>query len=161
MVHFRAATLARAVPALVTALVTASSPASAAEPVMVQCGREYQAAKSAGTLGGADWTSYRTACADRLKAGPAAASTPASPAPAVATAPQATTPPAPSPAMPASAAAPSAGAAAMHARQKQCGAEWTAGKAALVAATPGLTWPRYWSQCNARLKAAPGGAAGR
>ena len=40
----------------------------------------------------------------------------------------------------------------MHARQKQCGAEWTAGKATLVAQTPGLTWPKYWSQCNTRIK---------
>ena len=40
----------------------------------------------------------------------------------------------------------------MHERQKQCGAEWRANKVTLVAQTPGLTWPHYWSQCNARLK---------
>ena len=118
---------------------------------MVQCGREYQAARTAGTLNGADWHAYRRACAERLKA---AAAVPAPPA----AAPPPGTPNVP--ATPAGAAsapnatvAPSPGMAAMHARQKQCGAEWRAGKATLVAQTPGLTWPKFWSQCNTRLKA--------
>lgn len=126
-------------------------PARAAESVMVQCGREYQSARSNGTLNGADWTSFRTACAERLKAGPAGTPAP-SPQPVAAAAPA--PPVATTTATPASppAATPSAGRTAMHARQKQCGAEWTAGKATLVAQTPGLTWPKYWSQCNTRIK---------
>ena len=44
-------------------LAATAAPAWAAEPVMVQCGREYQAARTAGTLNGADWTVYRVACA--------------------------------------------------------------------------------------------------
>lgn len=40
----------------------------------------------------------------------------------------------------------------MLVRQKQCGAEWKANKATLIAQTPGLTWPKYWSQCNTRIK---------
>ena len=131
-------------------LGAAALPGRAAEPVMVQCGREYRAARSGGTLNGADWDTYRAACAGRLKATPAAVSAPpvappGAPIIAAAQAPAASAPP--------PAAAPSAGMAAMHARQKQCGAEWTAGKAALVARTPGLTWPTYWSQCNTRIKA--------
>jgi hypothetical protein len=47
------------------------------------------------------------------------------------------------------------GRAAMHARQKQCGAEWKAAKAAGTV-EKGMTWPKYWSACNKRLKAANG-----
>jgi hypothetical protein len=35
-------------------------------------------------------------------------------------------------------------------RQKKCAAEWKEAKAA--GKTGGLKWPKYWSQCNARLK---------
>ena len=126
------------------------SVASAAEPAMVQCGREYQAAKAAGTLNGMDWSRYRVDCAARLKDGaPASTPTASAAAPPPAAAPATAPAPGQRPA-----AATSGGMTAMHGRQKQCGAEWRAQKASLVAQTPGLTWPRYWSQCNARLKAA-------
>lgn len=152
-------------------LASAASAASAAESVMVQCGREYQVARTAGTLNGLDWNGYRTECAARLKTAasqPAPAATPASaplasppataaaqPTAAPVLTPQAaaTQAAAPQAATAAAAPAPSGGMAAMHVRQKQCGAEWRAQKVALVAQTPGLTWPRYWSQCNTRLKA--------
>lgn len=136
----------------------AAGPALAGEPVLVQCGREYQAAKAAGTLNGADWNHYRVDCATRLKAEPAAVAA----QPTVAAQPVAANPAAPavaaqpSPPPPAAPAATGGGRAAMNGRQKQCGAEWRAQKAALVAQTPGLRWPQYWSQCNARLKAAGG-----
>ena len=51
--------------------------------------------------------------------------------------------------------APSAGVAAMRARQKKCGAEWKEAKAA-GKIEKGQTWPKYWSACNKRLKAAAG-----
>ena len=35
-------------------------------------------------------------------------------------------------------------------RQRKCGAEWKEAKAA--GKTEGLKWPKFWSQCNARLK---------
>lgn len=41
---------------------------------------------------------------------------------------------------------------AMHERQKKCGAEWKAAKAA-GKTEKGMTWPKYWSNCNKRLKA--------
>jgi hypothetical protein len=51
--------------------------------------------------------------------------------------------------------APSPGVAAMRERQKKCGAEWRAAKAA-GKIEKGMTWPKYWSACNKRLKAAGG-----
>lgn len=51
--------------------------------------------------------------------------------------------------------APSAGMAAMRERQKKCGAEWKAAKAA-GKVEKGQKWPQYWSACNKRLKAAAG-----
>jgi uncharacterized low-complexity protein len=50
------------------------------------------------------------------------------------------------------AAKPSDGRAAMRERQKKCGAEWKEAKAA-GKIEKGMTWPKYWSACNTRLKA--------
>ena len=36
-------------------------------------------------------------------------------------------------------------------RQRECGAEWKADKAA-GKVEKGMTWPKYWSACNARKK---------
>ena len=41
---------------------------------------------------------------------------------------------------------------AMRERQKKCGAEWKAAKAA-GKIEKGMKWPQYWSACNKRLKA--------
>lgn len=48
---------------------------------------------------------------------------------------------------------PSPAVAAMRERQKKCGAEWKAAKKA-GKIEKGMTWPKYWSACNKRLKAA-------
>jgi hypothetical protein len=48
---------------------------------------------------------------------------------------------------------PADGRAAARARQKQCGTEWKAAKAG-GKVDKGMTWPKYWSACNKRLKAA-------
>lgn len=48
--------------------------------------------------------------------------------------------------------APSPGQLAARARQKKCAAEWKAQKAA-GKIERGMTWPKYWSACNKRLKA--------
>ena len=53
----------------------------------------------------------------------------------------------------ASGGTPSPATTAMRARQKQCGAEWKAAKAAGTV-DKGMKWPKYWSACNKRLKAA-------
>jgi hypothetical protein len=47
---------------------------------------------------------------------------------------------------------PTPGQIAARARQKKCGAEWRAAKAA-GKVEKGMTWPKYWSACNKRLKA--------
>jgi len=48
---------------------------------------------------------------------------------------------------------PTAGMLAMRERQKKCGAEWKADKAA-GKIEKGMKWPKYWSACNKRLKGA-------
>ena len=48
---------------------------------------------------------------------------------------------------------PSAGQLATRERQKKCAAEWKETKAA-GNADKGATWPKFWSDCNKRLKAA-------
>jgi hypothetical protein len=45
-----------------------------------------------------------------------------------------------------------AGLAAARERQKMCGVEWKEAKAGGKVAK-GMTWPKYWSACNKRLKA--------
>jgi hypothetical protein len=45
---------------------------------------------------------------------------------------------------------PSASQMAARERQRKCAAEWKEAKAA--GKTGGLKWPKYWSQCNTRLK---------
>lgn len=160
---------------LLGSVVALSAPA-AAETVMQQCGQQYQAAKAANTLNGMTWPQYRTDCSARLKATPAVQTgTPPAATPVAATPVAAPNPlkpaalPAPMPA-PAPASAPatpvaapatttagkpmSPGRTAFVARERECGTEWKANKATLTTQTPGLTWPKYLSQCNARLKSA-------
>jgi hypothetical protein len=42
---------------------------------------------------------------------------------------------------------------AEHARERACGADWKAEKAA-GKVPAGMTWPQYWSECDKRKKAA-------
>ncbi len=135
---------------------------------MKECSAKYEAAKTAGTLGGQKWNDFR-----KSQCGSAAAATPApapAAAPAPAPAPQTTAakPPAPKPAtapeaapMPVgnavfpSAISPkyateSAGKARMH----TCVDQYNANKASN--ANGGLKWIQkgggYYSECNKRLK---------
>jgi len=137
---------------IVAAGIMSGAPAQAADNVMKVCGAKYQAAKSSKTLpAGQTWNQFLAACRG---------STPktATPAPIVTAAPV-VTPAARTVAAPARPAgivapagkAPSAGLAAMHDRQRQCGAQWKADKAA-GKIPAGQTWPKYWSACNTRLK---------
>ena len=48
---------------------------------------------------------------------------------------------------------PSAGQIAARERQKKCATEWKEAKAASKI-EKGATWPKFWSDCNKRLKAA-------
>jgi hypothetical protein len=155
--------------------VAAAGEAKAQANVLKECGTQYQAAKAANELKGQSWQDFLKACRVRLseqpgEAAPAAAApaptpapTPAAaapePAPAPAPAPAAATPaPTPAPTAAAPAAKPakpvSDAKAAQASRQKKCGAEWKSKKAELLKADPKATWPKYWSECNKRLKAA-------
>ena len=133
------------------AAAPAAAPAPARAPMSAasatskkSCNANYKAAKAGGTLNGMKKKAFMAQCE-----GGTAAAAPA-PAPAAimpAAAPMKTTTPA------AAGGTQTAGRTAEHARQKQCGAQWRANKAQLIAATPGLTWPKYWSACNKQLKA--------
>jgi hypothetical protein len=140
--------------------VAASLPANALS--MQECSAKYQAAKSAGTLGGEKWNDFRKAqCGDEAAATPAAA--PAAPAPAPKPAPSPKTAAAPAapvasgPAVFPSAlsskyASESAGKGRMH----TCLDQYNANKAS--GGNGGLKWIQkgggYYSECNKRLKGA-------
>ncbi|MBS0478145.1 MAG: hypothetical protein JSR79_02460 [Proteobacteria bacterium] len=125
-----------------------ASPAFAADNAMQVCGAKYQAAKKANTLpAGQTWNQYLAQCRAGL-AKPAAVTPPAKPAPAAAAKPAKAVTPAKPAIRPGQ---PTAAQAAMYAREKQCGAQWRADKAAKkVPASE--TWPQYWSACNKRMK---------
>lgn len=136
-------------------------PAHAQANVMKQCGEEYQAAKSANTLGGKNWNDYLKDCrvrhsgdaASAPAAQPAAAANPLKPAAkaATTTAPAAPTGPAvfPSKVDPKySAEKPS------KQRMKTCLDQYNANKTGT--GNGGLKWIQkgggYYSECNKRLK---------
>lgn len=57
------------------------------------------------------------------------------------------------PAAEAQKAAPAAPAAQVQKdRQKKCAADWKANKKTLIKDDPKLTWPKFWSNCNKKLK---------
>ena len=146
--------------------------------VLKECGSQYQAAKAANELAGQSWQDFLKACRTKLQeqgAAPAAETKPAeakpaetkpaeakpaekpvetkpaeaAPPPPAAEAPKPLTPPA---AETAPAAKPKSAQVALRERQKACAAEWKAKKKELMAADKKITWPKFWSACNKRLK---------
>ena len=132
------------------AAFTVSAPALAQNAMQV-CGAKYQAAKTSKTLpAGQTWNQFLAQC--RTQMAPAAAATPAKPAMAPGAKP--TTPVAATRTTTRTSTAgraPTAGQTAAHDRQRACGAQWSAAKAA-GKIPAGQKWPQYWSQCNARMK---------
>lgn len=126
----------------------AASPAFAADNAMKVCGAKYQAARTAKTIPATEtWNQYLAQCRAGM-AKPAAVVTQPKPAPAVAAKPARAV----ASAKPGTASGqPTAGQAAMYARERQCGAQWKADKAANKVPA-GETWPQYWSACNKRMK---------
>lgn len=164
--------------AVAIGVAAGSGAAYAQANVLKECGSQYQAAKAANELAGQSWQDFLKACRARLAeqskpaeekpaeakpaeaAPPAAETKPAAPPPVEAKpaveppAPAAAAPPAP-PVEAKPAAKPGKDSqAAMRAREKKCGAEWKANKAELKKTDPKITWPKYWSACNKKLKAA-------
>jgi hypothetical protein len=142
-----------------------------AQSVQKQCGEQWKAAKAAGSVpADQKWADYLKECRARMagQAGgvvtpPIGQPSPGNPLkPAAVPATSATT--AAPAASPGTAAAPEAGAkpkkpmspgmAAFHEREKKCGEEWRTNTDQIKAQTPGITWPKYLSACNKRLKAA-------
>lgn len=137
-----------AVAAAMLAGIGTAAPAFAADNVMKVCGAKYQAAKTAKTLpANQTWNQFLAQCRASL-AKPAAVTTPAKPAPAPAAKPAKVVAAKPAVKTPGQ---PTAAQAAMYAREKQCGAQWRADKAAKKIPA-GQTWPQYWSACNKRIK---------
>ena len=138
------------------AALLATAPAQAL--TTQECSAKYQAAKSAGTLGGQKWNDFRKAqCGADAAATPAAApaAAPAAPkeatkkeaAPAAAPAGNAVFPTAVDPKY----SKETAGKARMH----TCADQWKANKSANT--TGGMKWIEkgggYWPECNKKLKA--------
>jgi hypothetical protein len=133
----------------VAVLATAAMPVPAQALTAKECGAKYQAAKAAGTLNGMKWNDFRKAQCGADAAPPAAAEKPAPTPPATAEKPA----PKPAPAAGEPGAKPvSPGRAAMIARERACGADWKADKAAGKIPV-GMKWPQYWSACDKRKKA--------
>ncbi len=119
------------------------APIAAQAKTMKECAAEWDQMKAAKTTGGMKYRDFSKQC---MAGG--AAPVGAAPAPA--------TPTTAAPTPPAGAATPSAagktGRQAMVARERACGAEWKADKAA-GKIPAGQKWPQYWSECDKRKKA--------
>lgn len=125
------------------ALATTAVTVPAQALTMKECSAKYKEAKAAGTLNGMKWNDFRKSqCGAEATAAPA----PTTP-PAAETRPAAETKPAATEAKPAS-----GGRQAMYARERACGKEWKADKAA-GKIQAGMKWPQYWSACDKRKKA--------
>lgn len=113
--------------AVLAAAIGIGAPASAQNAMQV-CGAKYQAAKTAKTLpAGQTWNQFLAQCRATM------------------------TPAATGPSKPAANRPATAGQTAARTRQRACGEQWRAAKAAGKVPT-GQKWPQYYSQCNARMK---------
>src|SRR6516165_7214955 len=126
---------------VVAALASAAelAPVTAQAKTLKECAAQWDQMKAANQTGGMKYRDFTKQCMSG-----AAAPVGAAPAPATA---------APAPA--AGAAKPvtgSPGRQAMIARERACGAEWKADKAA-GRIQAGMKWPQYWHECDARKKA--------
>jgi hypothetical protein len=141
----------------VSALAASAMPAQAL--TSQECSAKYQAAKTAGTLGGLKWNDFRKAqCGADATPAAAPAAAPAAPAPTTAAKKEAA--PAPAPAatgnaiFPSAVDAKSAKETAGKARMHTCVDQYNANKASN--GNGGLKWIErgggYYSECNKRLK---------
>jgi hypothetical protein len=132
---------------IVAALASAAAlaPVAAQAKTMKECAAEWDKMKAANQTGGMKYRDFTKQCMTGGAAPVGAAPAPAAPATA-----------APAPAAGAAAGAKpatgSSGRQAMIARERACGAEWKADKAA-GKIQPGMKWPQFWHECDARKKA--------
>jgi hypothetical protein len=137
---------------IVAALASAAALAPVVAPVAVQaktmkeCAAEWDKMKAANQTGGMKYRDFTKQCMSGGAAPVGAAPAPSTPATAA---------PAPSAGAAKPAAKPATGSSgrqAMIARERACGAEWKADKAA-GKIPAGQKWPQYWSECDKRKKA--------
>jgi hypothetical protein len=126
----------------VLASAAALAPAVQAK-TMKECAAEWDKMKAANQTGGMKYRDFSKQC---MAGG--AAPVGAAPAPAVPT----TAAPRPATGAGTTTAAGKTGRQAMVARERACGAEWKADKAA-GKIPAGQKWPQYWSECDKRKKA--------
>jgi hypothetical protein len=133
---------------VVAALVGAATLALPAQAkTMKDCAAEWDKMKAANQTGGMKYRDFTKQCMSGASTAPVGAA----PAPSV----PATAAPAPAAGAGAPAAKPATGSPgrqAMIARERACGAEWKADKAA-GKIPAGQKWPQYWSECDKRKKA--------
>lgn len=135
--------------ALILSMMAFSTTHSFAQKTAKACDDEWAANKAAIQKSGKTKKAYVAEC---RAAKPAAATPAATPAPAPAAAAKPAAAPAATPAAkPVATTKPVDGRQAEYARERACGVDWKADKAA--GKTAGLTWPKYWSECNKRKKA--------
>src|SRR6516225_3234716 len=132
---------------VVAALASAAAlaPVAAQAKTMKECAAEWDKMKATNQTGGMKYRDFTKQCmaggAAPVGAAPAP-STPTTAAPAPATGAATSTKPTTG----------SPGRQAMIARERACGAEWKADKAA-GRIPAGMKWPQYWSECDKRKKA--------
>lgn len=115
-----------------------AAPALAQQKTVKACTEEWQKNKADNQAKGITEKAYVEKCrADSAKPATATTTTPAAPAAAPKT----------------MAKKPADPQEAEHARERACGADWKAAKAA-GKVPAGMTWPKYWSECDKRKKAA-------
>jgi len=125
--------------AVLSIVALSAAPALAQQKTVKACTEEWQKNKADNQAKGITEKAYVEKCrADSAK--PAAATTTTAPA-------------APAAAPKTSAKKPADPQQAEHARERACGADWKAEKAA-GKVPAGMTWPKYWSECDKRKKAA-------
>ena len=140
----------------VAALVFAGAVATPSQAAtMKECAAQWQDAKKNNTTGGKAYRDFSKECMAKDAGASPAATTDTKPAATKPADTKATTAkPDDSKAAdgkPASKMSP--GRQAMVERERACGAEWKADKEA-GKIEKGLTWPKYWSACNTKKKAA-------
>jgi hypothetical protein len=124
------------VAALALALSSLAAAPALAQNRMKACAAEWKTLKASNQTGGKSYSDFRKECL--AKSAAATGSEDATKTD-----------------KPKKAKSSSGGRAAATARQRECGAEWKADKAAGKIAD-GMKWPQYWSECNKRKKAASG-----
>ena len=119
---------------VLAAFAAASAPADAKS--MKECAAQWKEMKAANQTNGVKYRDFSKQCMSG-EAPPATAATP---------------PPKNETTAPAGETKPSSGRQAMVARERACGADWKADKAA-GKIPAGMKWPQYWSECDKRKKA--------